>query len=149
MIDHPGSAGAGIVIVGSGETFITGGNAIIKIADAGKELEMGGVIAVGEEESFAPEAATQSHQELDFVNAICPGVQRVSRGCQVRGRRNGCDSFDLRRSIAPPLPCQLQGEIPAWYSVGVSVSVLPQLRMFMRTTFIPAAQALLPVPITY
>ena len=25
----------------------------------------------------------------------------------------------------------------------------PQLRMFMRTTFMPARQALLPVPITY
>ena len=96
-VEDARGGGAGVVVFGAGEAGVERGDAVVEGAHG---VDAGGAVAVvgaGEERGLAAEAAEESAEEFEFVEAILRAVERVGGGAEVHGGRDADGGAELRR----------------------------------------------------
>ena len=103
-VDHIGGGRAGIVIVGSSETAVVGGHAIVEVSQRFDAAEARGVEVVRKQPYLAAKAVEQLQKKIVFINPVGGLMQSVGARRQIYGWTNRRDTAKFRRAVAAPFP---------------------------------------------
>ena len=112
-VQHARGGGAGVVVFGAGEAGVERGDAVVEGAHG---VDAGGAVAVvgaGEERGLAAEAAEESAEEFELVEAVDGAVEGVGGGAEVYRGRDADGGAELGRCGGAEVADELEDEIAA------------------------------------